>query len=232
MRSVLLRAAFLAFVSAACAPAGSVGQQTDDPTWTAAFQVGSGELSATGRNPYFVLEPGYELTLEGGAERLVITVLNETKIVDGVQTRVVEERHTERGELVEVARNYFVISTKTNDVYYFGEDVDIYKGGAVPSHEGAWLSGVTGAKFGLMMPGKPAVGQKFYQEVAPPAAKDRAEILSVNETVNAPAGAFKDCMRVEETSPYEPGVKSYKVYAPGIGLVEDGKMKLVKYGKP
>ena len=33
--------------------------------WTESFSVEAGELSATGRNPYFVLEPGYQLAFEG-----------------------------------------------------------------------------------------------------------------------------------------------------------------------
>jgi hypothetical protein len=36
---------------------------------------------------------------------------------------------------------------------------------------------------------------------------------------------------VEETTPLEPGVKEYKYYAAGVGLVQDGSLKLVKYGK-
>ena len=56
--------------------------------------VVKGDLSSTGRNRYFVLEPGFQLVLEGkeGGKTtvLTITVLNDTKMVDGVETRVVE----------------------------------------------------------------------------------------------------------------------------------------------
>ena len=48
---------------------------------------------------------------------------------------------------------------------------------------GAWLSGVKGARFGLLMPGTIHLGLKYYQEFAPGVAMDRAEIISVNETV-------------------------------------------------
>src|SRR5512145_762299 len=128
-------------------------QKKNDGSWAAEFAVEKSELSSTGRNPYFILEPGYQLVFEGGRERLIISVLNETKMVDGVETRVVEERETRDGKLVEISRNYFAISKLTNDVFYFGEDVDIYKDGKVVNHSGAWLSGVKGARFGLMMPG-------------------------------------------------------------------------------
>ena len=86
--------------------------------WTSVFLVEKDELLSVGRNPYFILEPGYRLVLEGDGAQLIITVVNETKKVDGVETRVVEERETKGGKLVEVARNYFAISKRTNDVFY------------------------------------------------------------------------------------------------------------------
>lgn len=203
----------------------------DDGLWKTEFAVEKGELSATGRNPYFILETGYQLVLEGGKERLTITVLDETKTVDGVETRAVEERETKEGKLVEVSRNYFAISKLTNSVFYFGEDVDVYKRGNVVGHGGAWLSGVKNARFGMMMPGQVLLKLRYYQEIAPKVAMDRAEIVSTTETVQTPAGEFKNCLKVEETTPLEPKVKEYKYYVSGVGLVQDGSLKLVKYGR-
>ncbi len=198
--------------------------------WTSRFVMEGDELVSIGRNPYFILEPGYQLVLEGGGTQLIITVLNETKMVDGVETRVVEERETKNGQLIEVARNYFAISRRTNDVFYFGEDVDMYKDGKVVNHDGSWLSGVNGAKFGLIMPGQPLVNASYYQEVAPGAAMDRATIISTTETVNTPAGEFTNCLKIMETTPLQI-ITEYKYYAPGIGMVRDGTLKLVKGGK-
>src|SRR5262245_41855163 len=215
---------------------GLRAQEADrDREWTGTFRVAKDELSATGRNPYFILEPGYRLVFAGKEDGeeigLTITVLDETRTVDGVETRVVEERETKGGKLVEVSRNYFAISKRTNDVFYFGEEVDMYKNGKLASHEGAWLSGVDGAKFGLLIPGEALLKARYYQEVAPKKAMDRAEIVGVAETIATPAGEFKHCLKTEETTPLEPGVREYKYYAPGVGLIRDGSLKLVKYGK-
>ena len=124
-------------------------------------------LGVKGSNPYFILTPGYQLSYKNGNDTDTVTVLNETKVIDGVETRVVEDREMKNGQLIELTSDYYAIDSVTNDVYYFGEDVDTYRNGKVTGHEGAWLSGVKGAKFGLMMPGKPKVGQRFYQEQAP-----------------------------------------------------------------
>jgi len=208
--------------------AGEPGAQ-----WLDSFGVNEKNLSPTGRNRYFILEPGYQLVFEGkeddAAVQLTITVLKETKRVDGVETRVVEERETLNGKLAEVSRNYFAFDPITRGNYYFGEDVDMYKDGKVVNHEGGWLAGVNGAKYGLAMSGSPRVGERYFQEVAPGTAMDRAEVVSTNEMVSTPAGIFVHCVKVEETTPLEPQSKEYKYYAPQVGLIQDGKLKLVRY---
>src|SRR2546429_6006057 len=229
MRKVLLLA--LPLIAVVGIAVGVLAACVKSGDWTSAFLLEPNELVSVGRNPYFILEPGYTLVLEGEGAQLTITVLNETKKVDGVETRVVEERETKGGKLTEVARNYFAISKRTNDVFYFGEDVDMYKDGKVVNHEGTWLSGVNGSKFGLIMPGRPLLSARYYQEVAPKVAMDRATIVSVSETVETPAGVFRNCLKVEETTPLQRFVTEYKYYCPGIGMVQDGSLKLVKAGK-
>jgi hypothetical protein len=170
---------------------------------------------------------------EDGEElQLVMTVLNETKVVNGIETRIVEERETEGGNLVEVSRNYFAVCRPSNNAIYFGEDVDMYEDDKVVSHEGAWLAGQNGSKAGMIMPGKVEVGLKYYQEIAPGVAEDRAEIVSVTEVLETPAGVFKQVLKTEETNPLKPDEKEYKFYAPGIGLIQDEAIKLVKYTRP
>lgn len=202
-------------------------------TWLQSFKVDEAELATVGENAYFILKPGYQLTFEekgsGPRVRLVITVLNETLNVGGVETRVVEERESKGDEMIEVSRNFFAISRQTGDVYYFGEDVDMYKHGKIDSHEGSWRHGTNGAKFGLMMPAKPAVGMRFYAELAPKVAMDRAEIVSLTERVTTPAGRFDRCLKTKETTPLEKLARELKLYAPGIGMVKDGDLELVSH---
>ena len=178
-------------LTAGCATEESAASA--DTSWTETLVPAPEPLSATGRNRYFILEPGYQLVLEGKEDRravqLTITVLDEVKTVAGVETRVVEERETADGQFVEVSRNYCAIGTRSHHVYYFGEDVDEYKQGQV-THGGAWLAGVNGATFGILMPGDVKTGARYYQEKAPQVAMDRAENISVSEEFTAPAGRF------------------------------------------
>ena len=217
----------LALFCACAFAAGAREKFTDN------FTADKADLASVGTNRFFVLAPGFQAVFEGteGGKRtmLTITVLNETRQVDGVETRIVEERESVNGQVMEVSRNYFAISRRTSDVFYFGEAVDIYKDGKVTSHEGAWESGVAGAHFGLAMPGTPLLGARYYQEIAPKVAMDRAEVLSLSEKLDTPAGKFDNCLKTEETTPLEGG-REHKLYAAGIGLIQDGTLKLTKYG--
>jgi len=226
---------FLILAAAVSAGMTAAAQEPAKSGWADTFAVDKKDFVSAGSNTYFRLEPGYRLKLEGreGLSRvtLLIIVLEETKLVDGVETRIVEERESKGGKLVEVSRNYFAFNTADRGVYYFGEEVDIYKNGKIVDHEGAWESGKNGAKFGLMMPGKVSLQARYYQEVAPKVAMDRAEIVSVEETLKTPAGEFKNCLKVVETSPLEPFARESKVYAPGIGIIKDASLLLVEYGR-
>lgn len=215
--------------------AAAVRPQAKTPKgWADTFAVDRKDFRSTGSNAFFRLEPGYRLKLEGreGLRHvtLIVTVLEETRLVDGVETRIVEERESKGGRLAEVSRNFFAFNAADRGVYYFGEEVDIYKNDKVVGHEGAWESGRNGARFGLMIPGRPEAGARFYQEIAPGVAMDRAEVVALDAALKTPAGEFKDCLRIAETNPLEGGSREYKIYAPGVGLVKDGRLVLVEYG--
>lgn len=203
--------------------------------FTDTFQIERCTFASRGRNPYFVLIPGHRLELEGrdGGKvvHLTITVLGDTLTVAGVDTRVVEERETEDGELVEVSRNYFAFCQETGSVFYFGEDVDFYENGVIDNHDGSWRAGVDGARPGVIMPGLNLVGARYFQEVAPDVALDRAETVSVTETLTTPAGSFQNVLKTKETSALSKG-KEFKLYAPDVGLVRDAELDIVEVVTP
>jgi len=197
--------------------------------WRTVFPVDANNLGVDGSNPYFPLQPGHTLVLVQGKTRNTVTVLAETKIIDGVECRVVVDREEKKGKPVEITRDYYTIDRTTSDVYYFGEEVNIYKRGKVVSHEGSWLSGKDDAKFGLMMPGNITVGDRFMQERAPKQrALDRSEVIAVGEKVVTPAGTF-EAVHMRDSSVLEKGAGD-KWYARNVGLVKDGKAVLARTG--
>lgn len=240
-RYVLLGAA-----AALLAPCWAVAEE-EEAEFTTEFPVEDCQFKSTGNNPYFILKPGRQLYLsnvrtrcEGGEcgelEELWITVLDEQRNVrieeDGkrrwITTRVVEEVETADGELVEISRNYFAECSGTKDVYYFGEDVDIYENGRVVSHDGAWLAGRRRAEPGIIMPGGAfLLGARYFQEIAPGVALDRAEHVADDLEIEVPAGDFDDCVEIEETTALNSTSVGTKVYCPGTGLMNDGDLELV-----
>lgn len=209
-----------------------------EPDFNADFDRERCTFTTSGSNYYFPLWPGYALSLEGEEEddeselvdiAVVVTVLADTELVDGVLTRVVEERETEDGELVEVSRNFMALCRETGDIWYFGEDIDDYEDGEIVGHEGEWRAGVDGAVPGIVQPGSPMNGARFQQELAPGVAEDRGEIIGRVAEVTVPAGTFQEVLEVLDTvglDPEEPG--DTKLYAPGVGLIQDGAMQLVE----
>lgn len=242
-------AAYISLLLTVAAPLATAA--TNTVPFTDDFPIETCRFESTGGNAFFRLTPGLQLYLTNQAchaagkcdelDELWITVLNSTRQVvlddDGkklpVLTRVVEEREMVDGELSEVSRNFFAVCQPNRDVYYFGEQVDIYKNGAVVSHEGAWQAGRNGAEPGIIMPDSAfIVGSRYFQESAPGVALDRAEHVATDLEIQTPAGQFEDCIKVKETSPLEPGSTSIKFYCPQVGLVGDGDLKLTAIYRP
>lgn len=208
-----------------------------EPRFTSTFRdLAQCKFSSTGNNPYFPLIPGSKSVFEGkeGREnvRLTITVENQTKMIGGIETRIVKERETHNGELVEISHNFFATCKKDNSVFYFGEKTDIYENGHIVSHEGSWQHGENGAQAGLIMPGIVLLGSRFQQEVAPNVAMDRAEVVAVSLTVDTPAGHFTNVVKTREDTPLEKNSVEPKWYAPKVGLLQDDTLKLVSYDIP
>ena len=224
----------------------SAGALAKERPFTDQFPIAECTFQTTGGNAYFILTPGRELHYSNQScvdegecselEELVITVTEEARDVTfpvngvprTVTTRIVEERETADGDLVEISRNFFAECAGTGDVYYFGEEVDIYTDGKITSHEGAWLAGQGGALPGIVMPGGAfLLGSRYFQEIAPGVALDRAEHVAMGLELDLPIGDLDRCVQVEETTPLEKKSVSEKFYCAGVGLVIDGDQELV-----
>jgi len=212
--------------------------------FTTDFRLQDCQFQTEGVNPYFLLTPGRKLVLqsEDETETVEITVLEDLELISSVPglgdvtTRVVEERETADGVLIEVSRNFFAICGGRNDVVYFGEDVDIFNPDNTVTHEGQWRAGQPDenglAEPGVIMPGTFLLGSRYFQEIADGIALDRAEHVEMGLDIETDAGDFHDCVRIVETTPLEPKSESEKIYCPGVGLVVDSDVQLVEIEEP
>lgn len=217
-------------------PQASTPADLVNDEYTDTFHLDACTWEPNGRNLYFSLIPGTQLVIEGEENgqtiRTTITVLDETRDVAGVPTRVIEERHLADGMLDEVSRNFYSMCSETSSVFYFGEEVDFYESGQIVSHEGAWQAGEDGAMPGLYMPGLALLGARYYQEIAPDIAMDRAEIVSLDASADVPAGMFDRCIATIESSPLDPDAEDDKIYCADVGITNDTGQLLVEIGMP
>jgi hypothetical protein len=187
---------------------------------------GVGGFTIAFTNPFFPAPVGRQWVLEGEEDgedvKVQITVLNMTRLISGVTTRVIEEREWENDELLEVSWNYYVQASDLS-VCYYGEDVDIYEDGGI-THEGAWCASTPGNQPGIFLPGDPKPGETFAMEVAPGIAEDRGKVVG-SGPVTVPLARFTETLRIEESSPLDQG-KGYKVFGSGTGMVVDGPLGL------
>lgn len=207
-----------------------------DPEVTSRFLEGRCTWDSSGSNPFWSLKPGYQLVLESDEEILFITVLDETRLVSGVRTRVVEEFEYEKdGEdriPVERSLNYYAICRQTNSVFYFGEDVEFFdEDGNVISTEGAWLAGRNGARPGIVMPGTILVGGEYYEEIAPEdEALDKGEILAMQCGCEAGGREFsRPCVAIAGSNDCNSDTDE-KLYVKGIGIVVDDELEIKSWG--
>jgi hypothetical protein len=178
-------------------------------------------------NDYFPLVPGTLLVYEGETDgvptRGEFCVTRQTKVIEGVETRVVHDQAFENDVLVEDTFDWHA-QDDSGTVWYFGEDTkELDAQGNIVSTEGSWEAGVDGAKAGFIMLADPQVGVRYYQEFFRDVAEDQAKVLSLDETVtlnvNGEDVTYENVLLTQETSRLDPGVLEYKYYARGVGLI-------------
>jgi hypothetical protein len=178
-------------------------------------------------NPYLPMASLKQDVLEGKEGSKTIRILRTAKpeihktFKIGKQTvaaLAVEDREFEDGQLAEVAMDYFV-QADDGTVLYLGEDVDEYRNDKIVGHSGSWMFGKDTKTPGVMMPGRPKVGDKFKSEDVNKDIHEQDEVISNSETVTAPAGTYRNCLKVKEM--LADGDIEYKYFASGVGCVRE-----------
>ena len=175
-------------------------------------------------NPYLPLSSLHQDIIEGKEEGHAIRVERTKKAGtktfavwgQNVAAMIVEDREYRDKKLFEVTLDYFA-QDDNGVVYYMGEDVNNYRNGKVVGHEGAWLSGAGGILPGVLVPAHPKIGDRFKSENVPPVTLEADEVVSLTAAVKTPAGSYKNCLKIKETTPE--GEVEYKYYAPKVGVV-------------
>ena len=184
-------------------------------------------------NKYYPLKTGTIMIYngtdeEGKSMRDNVTVTNDTKVIQGIPSRVVNDTVFVEGKLVETTGDWYAQDDKGN-VWYLGEDTTDFTNKKNP-HEGSWEAGVKGARGGILMLAEPKVGTTYDQEFAKGVAEDKATVLSLNANVTVPYGSFSNVIKTKEFSALEPDVVENKYYAANVGDIKEKTLKGSKEG--
>jgi hypothetical protein len=184
-------------------------------------------------NKYYPLKPGAIMIYngtdeEGKSMRDTVTVTNDTKEIQSITTRVVNDTVWVEGKLTETTNDWYAQDDKGN-VWYLGEDTTDCTNKKNP-HEGSWESGVKGAKGGLIMLAEPKVGTTYDQEFAKDVAEDKATVLSLDNNATVPQGSYSKVIKTKEFSALEPDVVEQKYYAENVGDIKEKTLKGSKEG--
>src|SRR5712671_7616099 len=188
--------------------------------------------SANIDNKWFPLQPGTQWVYEGFTReentrvphRVVQTVTDLTKLVNGVRAVVVWDVDYKDGKVTE-SEIVFFAQDKDSNVWLLGELVEIYEDGDFKGSS-AWIAGMDGSSPGIMMKADPQPGTPSYsQGYAPPPFNwtDRATVEKAGQKVCVAAGCYKDVLVIVEGSKGEgPDAQQLKYYAPGVGYIKVG----------
>jgi hypothetical protein len=191
--------------------------QKDEP-----FELDPANFVDTIDNPYWPMTPGSrwvyrETDAEGTVQRVVVTVTDGKKTIEGIEATVVRDTVTEDGEVVEDTFDWYA-QDKWGNIWYLGEATKEYDGAKV-STAGSWEAGVDGALAGVVVPADPEPGLAYRQEYYAGEAEDEAVVLSLDEHADVPQGSYENVLKTKDLNPLEPGLVEHKFYAKGVGPV-------------
>ena len=180
-------------------------------------------------NRFLPLVPGTQYIFEGRAirggtplpHRVVFTITDLEKVVNGVHTVVLWDRDISEGQLVE-AELAFHAQDKDGNVWNLGEYPEEFENGKFIGAPSTWLAGAAGAEAGIAMRARPRVGSSRYIQGSAPAIGflDQGKVVKQNQTTCVPVRCFQNVLVVDETNLLEPGEgHQLKYHAPGVGVV-------------
>jgi hypothetical protein len=182
-------------------------------------------------NRWWPLVSGTRFTLVGSANRgdgskphrVLFTVTDLTKVIDGVTTVVVWDRDFNAGRMLE---DELAFNAQDDDgtVWNFGEYPEQYEHGRLAGAPDTWIVGRAGARAGIAMPASPRVGTASYLQGWAPAIEfsDRARIFGTGRRTCVPLGCFRGVLETDEWNPTEHGAHERKFYAAGVGNIRVG----------
>jgi len=195
------------------------GEDPYDPDLDEITFVSIDDIAAN-PNPYFPLIVGNIWVYESEDETITVTVMDETKVIDGVTAIVVQDIVEEDGEVIEDTNDWYA-QDEDGNVWYMGELSLNFEDGELVDIDGSWEAGVDGAKAGILVRAMPIIDEVFRQEYRIGEAEDIGQTVSLenDESTDTGFACNSNCLETLEYTPLEPDEQETKIYLPGTGLI-------------
>jgi hypothetical protein len=191
-------------------------------------------------NRWFPLKPGTQFVYEGHANRgggltnhrVIFTVTDLTKVINGVRTLVLWDRDINAGHLVE-GELAFHAQDDDGNVWNFGEYPEEWNKGHFNGAPDSWLAGTDGARAGILMRAEPRLRTPSYLQGWAPKIEfsDAAKIIKTRERTCVPVDCFGRVLVTKEWNTVEKGAYQLKYYAAGVGNIRVGADSTDKEGE-
>jgi hypothetical protein len=198
-----LRFALVCAVAAAVLAATASGGAPPAEVSASDYDRDNFDNSTSIDNKWFPLRPGTQLVFRGttieGKEsiphRVIFTVTDLTKEIDGVDNIVLWDRDYSSGELVEAEIAFFA-QDDDGHVWQLGEYPEEYEEGKIIASP-LWVHGLQRAKAGLTMRAVPKTGTSSYSLGWGPAVgfNDRAKVSKMGVKTCVPNACYKNVLR-------------------------------------
>jgi hypothetical protein len=180
----------------------------------------------TSANQWLPLKPGMQwvrvgTTLVGHRpvpHRVVSTVTDVIRRVDGVTAVGVIDQDTDAGQIVQQSLDWLA-QDKHGNVWVVGGYTEEYEGGRFSIIRDSWLGAVKGAKPGILMPPSPTPQTPPWTIAQPPGRdSDAARAVKTGQKVCVTFNCYMDVLVVQEGKASALN-NEFKYYAPGVGQI-------------
>ena len=178
-------------------------------------------------NQWLPLKPGSQWIYEGYttennvqvSHRLIITVTDLIKIIDGVPSVVTWDLDYSDDQLVEAELAFFAQDDDGN-VWRMGEYPEEYENGKFVEAP-TWIHGIDDALAGIAMYANPELNTPDYPQGWAPNEDwtDRGKVDQIGQQVCVALDCYENVLAIAETSKSEPDAFQLKYYAPGVGNI-------------
>lgn len=212
------------------APRGPIALPTCDPVAIPPLDASNFTAPTKIDNQWMPLVPGTRTVLEGRANsdgttlphRIVFTVTDLVKVINGVPNLVTWDVDYNRNQVAEAELAFFAQDNDKN-VWNFGEYPEEYTDGTFSGAPRTWLGGLSTASAGVQVPATPRLDQAAVLQGSSPGTHflDCTKDHQTGQHVCVPTGCYDNVRVTDETSPLDPNSGTQrKYYAPGVGNIQ------------